>query len=330
MVISDLIIDKNVLLSSVKMKKLQFFFPLHKTAFFAIIYIHKREMRRNLLFLAVISVFVPNLAHSACSRANLSRCLDSACAINLSSNPAARCQYCGTADAGTPPTKNAMKSVSVGAAAKYNISDKDLKKAPTDPGARYVWATTKCVEMVAGCTPDDVTNTYDKLIEQSCTAAGISAQMSVLKDNIKKTKTKTTCSSEISNCVIGDKRCGGDFGACETDADFNKFFSACAAEITGCDQYASDIRAELVASRDSAIKNSAAMIDGIAKSYQEARKTRENSAYALCTNNSGRDACISKICNERMPNNCGAGHADEKSMATQLCKYYDTACATIK
>jgi hypothetical protein len=72
------------------------------------------------------------------------------------------------------------------------------------------------------------------------------------------------------------------------------------------------------------------MIDGIAKSYQDARLARENAAYALCKNNSGREACISKICNERMPNNCATGHADEKTMATQLCKYYDTACATIK
>ena len=287
-------------------------------------------MRKNLVFLAIVAIFVPNLAHSACSRANLSRCLDSACAINLSSNPAARCQYCGTADAGTPPTKNVMKSVSVGAAAKFNISDKELKKAPTDPGARYVWATTKCVEMVAGCTLDDVTDTYDKLIEQSCTAAGISAQMSSLKENIKKTKTKTTCSSEISNCVVGDKRCGGDFAACATDADFNKFFSACAAEITGCDEYTSDIRAKIIASRDAAVNGAVEMIDGNVASYQDARKSRENSARALCTNNSGREACISKICSERMPNNCATGHADEKSMATQLCKYYDTACATIK
>ena len=287
-------------------------------------------MYKKLVFLAMFLVSVPNLAHAACSRANLTRCLDSVCAINVSSNPAARCQYCGTASAGEAPKNNGMKSVSVGTNTKYNISDKELKSAPTDPGQSYVWATTQCLERVADCTPDDVSKTYDKLIEQSCTAAGISAQMANLHAKAAKTKTQSACSGEISACLISDKKCTPDFSSCTTDADFNKFFATCATESTGCDEYTSAIRSELLSSRNDTIKNAAAIIESIVKSYADARAKRIATARATCTNNSGRESCIAKMCNERMANKCAAGFSDEKSMATQLCKFYDTACATLK
>ena len=119
-------------------------------------------MFKKFAFLAIFLAIAPNLAHAVCSRANLTRCLDSVCAINVSTNPAARCQYCGTTNAGEPPTKNGIKSVSVGASTRFNISDKELKSAPNDPGQRYVWATTKCIERVTDCTPDDVSDELRK------------------------------------------------------------------------------------------------------------------------------------------------------------------------
>ena len=286
-------------------------------------------MYRKLAFLALCLAFVPNLAYAACSRANLTRCLDSVCAINISTNPAARCQYCGTADAGTP-ADDGMRSVSVGTSTKYNVSAKELRSAPTEPGKRYTWATQKCIKLVADCTPDDVSDAYDTLIEQSCTAAGISTQMDTLFAKAAKTKSQTACSGEISTCVVSDTKCKSDFSACSTDADFNKFFSACAASATGCDEHISGIRTTLLSNRDSQIKNSDAILESIVKSYADAREKRIAAARATCTNNSGRESCINKICNERMPNKCAAGFSDEKSMATQLCKFYDTACATLK
>ena len=286
-------------------------------------------MYKKLAFLALCFAFAPNLARAACSHANLTRCLDSACAINISTNPAARCQYCGTANAGTP-SNDGMRSVSVGTSTRYNISAKELKSAPTDPGKRYTWATTKCLELVAGCTPDDVSDAYDKLIEQSCTAAGISAQMESLHAKSAKQKTQNACSGEISACMMSDTKCTSNFGECATDENFNKFFAACAADATGCDNYTSQIRADVLSSRDSMIKNANAIIESIANGYADARDKRINAANATCANNSGRESCISKMCNERMPNKCAAGFNDEKSMATQLCKFYDTACATLK
>ena len=121
---------------------------------------------KHLFLIPTILFIYDSHAATKCSTANLTRCLDSVCAINVSSNPAARCQYCGTSNAGTPP-KSKMRSVSAGASAKYNISEKELKKAPEDPGQRYAWATTQCIKKVAGCSADDVSEAYDKLIEQS-------------------------------------------------------------------------------------------------------------------------------------------------------------------
>ena len=210
-------------------------------------------MKPQALFLAFVftAFFGASYAAPSCSHANLTRCLDSVCAINISSNPSARCQYCGTSGAGTPP-KNAMRSVSAGSSAKYNISDKELKKAPTDPGERYAWATSQCIAKVSNCTPDDVSEVYDKLIEQSCTAAGVSAQMKKLQSNIGKSKSKSTCESEITVCITDSKRCTSDYRKCEENSDFDKFFSVCSTEVSGCDEHVSEIRTELLASNPDA------------------------------------------------------------------------------
>ena len=263
-----------------------------------------------------------------CSRANLTRCLDSACALNISSNPAARCQYCGTASAGTPNTKNAMRAVSAGASAKYNISDKDLKKAPTDPGERYAWATEQCIAKVTGCTPDDVTETYDKLIEQSCTAAGISAKMEKLQKQAAKSRTKTDCSNEISACIIADNACTADYRNCEANADFDKFFSTCGVQSTGCDNFISDIRTELIAERDSAIKNADTILAKIIATYQNARETKLANTRSDCEENKAFEQCVETVCNSNMPDKCADN--TEKVSAGLLCQFYKTACKTLR
>ena len=278
----------------------------------------------------MVFTFAPAITMAAtCSRANLTRCLDSACAINVSSNPAARCQYCGTSSAGDAPS-GGMKAVSVGASAKYNIPDKELKRAPTDAGERYAWATKRCIEIVAGCTPDDVSDTYDELIEQSCTAAGINAQMANLRKNATVKKTQATCQSEISACIMSDKACGKTFANCTNDSDFDKYLSSCGVESGGCDEFMATIRTKLADNRKSIADNAASVLAGIVKSYQDAREKRLNSTRANCENNSVRDTCINTVCNQNMANKCDSNHAEEKSMATLLCKFYETACATLK
>lgn len=285
-------------------------------------------MKSQLLFLLPALIWSFNAgAATTCSKANLTRCLDSACAINASSNPAARCQYCGTSDAGTPAGAKTMRSVSVGASAKYNISDKELKQAPTDAGQRYAWATTKCLAKVAGCTEDDVTDIYDPLIEQSCKAAGISAKMNQTLTDAAKTKTQSTCDAEIRNCMMDTKNCSPDFRRCESNTDFNKYFSTCSVDASGCDEFTSAIRDELMAARDNAIKNAGAILTQIVEKYKNARETKINEIKTGCRSNDTRDKCVETVCNRNMPNKCAED--SEKASALQLCKFYETACATV-
>ena len=266
---------------------------------------------------------------TTCSRANLTRCLDSACAINIGSNPAARCQYCGTESAGTPPS-GGMRGISAGASAKYNLTDKELKNAPTDPGNRYAWATAQCIKKVTGCTTDDVSAAYDSLIEQSCKAAGISAQMATLQADARKKPTQSACSTSIRTCMIAANKCGPDWRACEAEADFNKFFSTCGVDATGCDAYMSTIRADMTSARDTAIASADAAVQGIIKSYQNARETKLTAARTSCHDNASRDACIESVCANNMRNKCGSEFPSDRSMAVQLCKFYELACNVLK
>ena len=287
-------------------------------------------MKKNTLFFTLALLMFPGILRAAtCSHANLTRCLDSVCAINMLSNPAARCQYCGTPDAGTPPA-NGMINVTVGQSARYTLTEKELKSAPTNQGQRYAWATTACLKKLPDCTPDDVSDTYDSLIEQSCKAAGINSEFTSLREDAMKTKTRAQCNTDIRACLIGDNRCGPDFSACEQNADFDKFFATCSVQATGCTAHVSSIRTDLLAARDTAIKNADMLLANIVASYQSARTQKLNQAQASCKNNSGRESCIKTVCERSMANKCAAGFESEKSMATQLCKFYDLACNVLK
>lgn len=304
------------------------FFSLHTNHFFDIIR-YQREMIKKLAFILLGFALLPNYGHAACSRANLTRCLDSACAINLSSNPAARCQYCGTADAGEPNDAG-LRAVSVGSSSRFVISSRDLKDAPTDPGERYVWASKKCLSLIDECTAENVSDIYDPLIEQSCTAAGISAQMAVLFENARKTKSATTCKSEITACMVNDARCSARYDGCSAESDFDRYFSECAIASVGCDEYLADIRTTLTKSRETAISNAESALLAVVQSYRDAREKRLNAIRKSCETGAGRDACISSVCNRNMPNKCDAAYPAEKSMATQLCKFYDVACSMLR
>ncbi len=285
-------------------------------------------MKTYVYIFSLIAITVPQIAGAACSSANLTRCMDSVCAINVSSNPAARCQYCGSADAGTPPTNTGMRSVSVGTSAKYTISDKELKKAPTDPAQRYAWAVRECMKKVDGCDADNVSDTYDKLIEQSCRAAGISASMAALRAEDAKPVSRANCQTDVTSCMV--KNCSNDWRNCAQDADFNKFFATCSVAATGCDEFLNEFRTDLLASRDSAINNAETALTAIIKSYQDARNRKKSSILSDCSNNTQRENCIATVCANNMPNKCAAGFESEKATATQLCKFYDLACDILK
>lgn len=288
-------------------------------------------MRKEILFLLSAILLCSN-AHAVakCSQANLTRCLDSACAINISSNRAARCQYCGTSTAGNPPSeKKGMKAITAGSSAKYNLTEKELKKAPTDPGERYAWATAQCIKKVSGCTAEDVSDTYDKLIEQSCTAAGVSAKLDKTLEDIAKKKTKFSCETDITSCMVAEKRCSSDYRNCSENADFDKFFATCSVEATGCDDYLSEIRDELIGLRNNSIENMETVLNKIILAYQQAREQNLTNIKSGCVDNTARNACVETVCATNMPNRCEIGYESEKAAALGLCKFYDTACATL-
>jgi len=285
-------------------------------------------MKYRSLFFSASLLFAPTLVFGACSVANLTRCLDSVCAINIGANPAARCQYCGTESAGEPTKSVAMRNVSVGTSTKYIVSDKELKKAPTNPGDRYVWATRICLEKVSGCSTDDVSDNYDSLIEQSCRAAGIDAEMSNLVKKTNTTKAKTACSTDIESCVIESKRCNADYKNCKSDADFDKYFSECATINNGCESFLNDIKNTLNASRKTAITNADKLLKNIISSYQKDREQRLNTTQSNCKNNKSYNDCVTRVCENNMRNKCK--DKNEKAASESLCKFYNTACERLK
>ena len=286
-------------------------------------------MIKKLAFLALGIIALPHITWAApCSRINLTKCLDSACAINLSSNPAARCQYCGTADAGLP-TANAMKSVTTGASSKNTISAKELKNAPTDPGERYVWATKACLAKVQNCTAEDVTETYDPLIEKSCTAAGISNDMATLqKKAAKSEKSKTVCTNEISVCITKPEKCDSDFSKCADDAQFNNFFATCAAQASGCTNSIDAARDTIATNRTSTLNATSSNLEAIIASYQNARSQKMASIKTNCQDNTDFDNCVKNACASHTNNNCGS--EAEQTIANNLCQFYKTACTKVK
>lgn len=289
-------------------------------------------MKKSILFFAFCLCGYTGIAGAAtCSQMNLTRCLDSVCAINISSNPAARCQYCGTANAGTPKASSGgMRSLSIGQSARYTLTEEELEDAPTDPGQRYAWATAQCIKKVDGCTADDVSDTYDELIEQSCRAAGITAQMSAtIASANTQTANASSCLSTIRACMIDEKRCGPNYSACEDDNAFNNFFSACSVEANECSDYIADIRTNLMNARDTAIANADALIESIISNYQNAREQKILAAQESCKNNAGRESCIETVCDRSMPNKCGTGYQSERATASLLCEFYDLACQVL-
>ena len=282
---------------------------------------------RVLLFSGVV-LAMPSFSYAACSVANLTRCLDSVCAINIGANPAARCQYCGTSSAGEPVKSNSMKTVSAGTSSKYTISDKELKKAPTDAGERYVWGTKLCLEKLPECSTEDVSENYDSLIEQSCTAAGISAEMANLTSKSNKTKNQNTCNQEMEVCIVDSARCTADYRNCKSESDFDKYFSECSIASQGCDSFLSDIRNNLISAREKAIANADKILKNIVTYYQNAREQRLKSTQTACKNNQAKQDCVQRVCKNNMRNKCQ--EKKESNIANELCKFYDIACERLK
>lgn len=281
----------------------------------------------KLIFLAVGCGLWSVNSYAACLQQNFTQCLDSACATNIGTNPAARCQLCGTSDAGTE--KSGMSSITLGMSAKNTLTATQLKSAPSGPAERYAWAIKECSKKIDGCTVDN-TGEYDKLIEQSCRAASIDIQMTSAQKSINAKKDQTTCEAEINICVRDSKKCGADFFACRENDDFNRVFSECSVAATGCSEFTNNIRDANMMARDSAVKNSAAIIAKIVAGHKAAREDKIATAHADCKNNSAYDICVKSVCAQNVIHGCSADFPSEITMAKQLCKFQSIACERLK
>ncbi len=267
-----------------------------------------------------------DVAGAACSRQYLSRCLDSVCAINIGSNLAARCQLCGSAASGDFKDSG-LPIMSVGASARYSVNAQELRDAPLDPGARYVWAQEKCFEKVEGCSVTDAQNIYDPLIEQSCKAAGTMAELGRLDEELKKTKTLAECKDEINSCMIADTACGATFAACRENAELDRLFSGCVSTAGGCAGFSADIKSALVSSRDNTIKAIAQRITDVVNSRRMTRETNLEIARLECDGGAARTECEKAVCANNTRQKCAT--ENERIIANMLCKFQENACARI-
>lgn len=266
-------------------------------------------------------------AHAACLKQNFNQCLDSACAINIGTNPAARCQLCGTSDAGKDTS--GMSAITLGMSAKNTLTAAQLKSAPSSPAERYAWAIKECSKKINECTADD-TDEYDKLIEQSCRAASIEIKMASAQKSVTSKKDKQVCESEINICIRDEKKCNTDFSLCRDDTDFNRVFSECSVASSGCSEFTNDIRTANLTARDNAVKNSELAITKLVERYKSERQAKLESAKSGCANNSAYDKCVSNVCAQNMKNGCAPEFSSEKVMAQQLCKFQKTACERLR
>ncbi|MDR3208777.1 MAG: hypothetical protein LBT45_02920 [Rickettsiales bacterium] len=271
-----------------------------------------------------------------CKVSDLQKCLDSACHDDMDSG--SRCYNCGTSLAKRPEKQKyalgdtpEMKSLSVGKSSKNTISDKDLKKAPSDPGERYKWATAECVKKLKDCSPEDATENYDKLIDQSCKIAlGDSDYESSMKKAAVK-KTSDQCNAELSLCLLSAGKCDGNMLKCEEDDEFNRNFSACAVEAAGCGEFVTALRDKMKKQRDDMVAKRESRLSDLVKLRRMEREEKLAAASRIC--NGGKDACILEMCGN-LPNGldenglCGDG--EEKIMSATLCKFVDIACDRLK
>lgn len=275
-------------------------------------------------------------ANGACSIANLTRCIDSACNTATEYGAATRCIMCGTTAAAT--ANDALTAYNYGGAVTgltglalgYNSSARlDTKNAPSEPGARYAWAANECLELNPDCAAADVEKNYDNLIEQSCRAA-LSEQEyeATFAAQRRNAKTATTCSSQVATCLNVERRCGAGFINCEAEASLNKYFSECLVDVGGCDAFANEIRMQITSSRDNAFAAKQTLLNNIVSGYQTARARKIKTAKDGCADGSLKDACVSTMCSA-IGGDC-MNDSEKKSAAMRMCAYVDTACGRIK
>jgi hypothetical protein len=272
-----------------------------------------------------------------CRVSDLQACLDSACDDGL--DTASRCYLCGTSAAKKPEEKKyalgdtpKLQSLAVGRSSRNTLSDNELKSAPKEPGERYQWATRECVKKIDGCAAEDATENYDKLIDQSCKVALGDVEYTASIKNSAVKKTSDQCSAELSSCLLSPAKCDGNMLKCADDAEFNRNFSSCMADASGCGDFITEMRGKMISARDNMVKTRESRLTDLANLRKMERQEKLESANRLCSG-VGKDACVAEMCGN-MPNgldeNGLCADQNERQWAANLCKFVDTACNKLK
>lgn len=280
-------------------------------------------MREKYIFLFGLLFSLNNLYSVGCSKGNLIKCLDSVCAINVSSNPAARCQLCGSDTAGITNTN--MQMLTLGTKSKYIISGKELKNAPEEAEARYAWAIQKCIRKNENCKEEDASENYDKLIEQSCVSAGLSEGFNKLTK--EKEKSKHSCKKDINVCLTKEENCGTNYKNCFENEDLDKFISQCSVLVNNCDVYVQNIRDDILKTIENSKKNKKNLVASIIESYKNMRDAKKKEISESCQNDSMYNMCVESFCRNKMKKKCEAGF--EKIIAGNFCNFYKVACGKL-
>ncbi len=265
-----------------------------------------------------------SVSAATCSRLNLTRCLDAVCATNVGANPAARCQLCGDSMAGSP-ADTGLRAVLGGTG--YSLTEQQLRAAPVSQGARYAWAADECIKKVPGCTVDDVFDEYDKLIEQSCKAVCVNADI-LARQSAAMTASKSAdeCLDSVRVCVTSDSRCGADFANCESEV-IDRHISECSVTAGNlCATYNADIRRTITNSRNSVVAARANIVETVAASHRARRDSELAAARGGCADNQSRNACVTRTCGA-MPGKCEDRF--EQSAAELMCAYETVACSRL-
>ena len=288
----------------------------------------------------VLFAFYAPDGFARCRVQDLISCLDSVCAINIGISPGARCYLCGNDSATRPeiPTSAiqrgnvpGMQELDLGRSGRNTLSERDLRNAPTRPSERFAWAQRECFQRVNNCTSDDVEDNYAELIRMSCDALGVAQDMTAAIARAQETKTAEQCTVEFNACLLADHRCGLNMLACAEDADFNRNFSACMVETSGCDDFTTAMRASMMTSRDEMLARRDGNIQKLVDLRRMERENRLEVANRMCTEG-GREGCIAEVCGNMSHGlqNGVCANQYERMWAASLCRFVEIACDRVR
>jgi hypothetical protein len=324
--------------------------------------------RAFLPIFALVAGFATGGFAASCKKSDLVKCIDSACAANIATDPGSRCTSCGTAAAAKIAASKVdnyvgaddapkFKALSLGSSSKILFSEKQLENMSTDPVERYAQAIAGCLEKVKNCDEETAHDEYDDLIEKSCKAV-LSEQEyanAMTKAITANDKDLDTCQTEIGACLIDESRCGAGFLKCQgtTDGLLDQFVATCMIQVGGCESNSEDITKWARTTVDNIMDKADEKLASAKADADKRRQTEFDTRMKSCKDGSLKRQCMAQYCDafdvmwgrdisgnpmHGFVSVLGtSGDACDKTefpairqMAATICDYIDEACNAIE